>query len=110
MALDFAKLADVSGKCVATGLDCISHCQKELMQGNKMMAECLQSVLELVAACEGLEKLARYDSTYTKDFAKATAKVCGDCAKICEKHAGHMATCKECMEACKACEQACLAA
>ncbi|WP_141732349.1 Csp1 family four helix bundle copper storage protein [Oligoflexus tunisiensis] len=106
----FAKLADASNKCVTTGLTCINHCQKELAQGNKMMADCLNSVLELVAACESLEKLARYDSAYTKEFAKVTAKICSDCAKICEKHAGHMESCKACMEACKDCEKACLAA
>jgi Cys-rich four helix bundle protein (predicted Tat secretion target) len=106
----FAKLAETSNKCVTTGLNCINHCQKELAQGNKMMADCLQSVLELVAACETLEKLARYESSYTKDFAKVTAKICGDCAKLCEKHAGHMETCKACMEACRECEKACMAA
>ena len=105
----YLQLADTSNQCVTTGLNCISHCQKELAQGNKMMADCLQSVLELVAACETLEKLARFDSVYTKDFAKVTAKICGDCAKLCEKHAGHMEACKKCMEACKNCEKACLA-
>lgn len=106
----FGKLAETSNLCVSTGLSCISHCQKELAQGNKMMAECLQSVLELVAACESLERLARYDSAYTRDFAKVTAKICGDCAKLCEKHAKHMDVCKACMEACIDCEKACLAA
>jgi Cys-rich four helix bundle protein (predicted Tat secretion target) len=106
----FGKLAETSSQCISTGLTCIKHCQMELLQGNKIMAECLQSVLELVTTCESLEKLALYDSTYTKDFAKLTAKVCSDCAKICEKHASHMEACKNCMDACKACEKACLAA
>ena len=74
------------------------------------MAECLQSVLETVAACEALQKMASYSSTYTRSLAQLTAKICADCAKLCEKHATHMEICKACMEACKDCEKACLAA
>ncbi|MDQ3235248.1 MAG: Csp1 family four helix bundle copper storage protein [Pseudobdellovibrionaceae bacterium] len=107
---NFSKLADTAHACVKTGLICMSHCQKELAQGNKSMAECLKSVMELVAACESLEKLALYGSAHTRDFAKVTAKICADCAKICEKHAQHMEICKACMEACKECEKACAAA
>ena len=107
---DYGKLIESASKCVTTGLICIRHCQKELVAGNKMMADCLQSVLENVAACESLIKLAAYESSQTKDFAKLTAKLCSECAKLCEKHAHHMEACKNCMEACRACEKECLAA
>jgi Cys-rich four helix bundle protein (predicted Tat secretion target) len=104
-----AKVLETSSRCVTTGLVCIKHCQKELLAGNKMMAECLQSVLELVSSCENLMTLVALESVYAKDFAKLTAKVCSDCGKICEKHAKHMEACKACMEACRECEKACLA-
>ncbi len=106
---NYEKLIETTSKCITTGQACLSHCQKELAQGNKVMAECLQSVLELVATCESLQKLASYGSVYTKEQAQLSAKVCGDCAKICEKHAHHMAPCKACMDACKDCEKACQA-
>ena len=104
------KLLETSSRCVSTGLLCIRHCQKELLAGNKMMAECLQSVLELVSACQNLQTLAAFESAYLKEFAKITGKICADCAKLCEKHANHMEACKACMEACKECEKACQAA
>ena len=104
------KVFETSSRCVSTGLVCIRHCQKELMAGNKMIAECLQSVLELVSACENLMKLVAFESAYAKDFAKLTAKICADCGKLCEKHANHMEACKACMEACRECEKACKAA
>ena len=103
-------LIDATAQCMKTALLCIRHCQKELAQGNKIMAECQQSALETVASCEALQKLASYGSNHTHDFAQLTAKVCADCAKICEKHIAHMEICKACMEACKDCEKACLAA
>ncbi len=109
-AAGLSKVIETSSRCVTTGLICIRHCQKEILDGNKMMAECLQSVLELVSACETLTKLAAFESAYAKDFAKLTAKICADCGKICEKHAKHMEACKKCMEACRECEKACLAA
>ncbi len=104
------KIAGSSDRCVSTGMTCISHCEKEISQGNKAMEECLKSVLDLVTVCESLHKLASRESPYTKEFAKATAKVCGDCAKLCEKHANHMEVCKACMEACRECEKVCMAA
>lgn len=107
---DGAKLIATSGRCVSTGLICIKHCEKELAAGNKEMAECLRSVLELVATCDTLQKLAAYDSSFTRDYAKLTAKVCSTCAKLCDKHAQHMEACKNCRDACLECEKACLAA
>lgn len=107
---DFSALLASAGRCVSTGLVCIKHCEQELAAGRKELAECLGSVLDLVAACDALQKFAAYKSAYTRDFAKLTAKVCADCAKICEKHMQHMEACKNCREACLECEKACLAA
>jgi Cys-rich four helix bundle protein (predicted Tat secretion target) len=107
---NFNQLIESSSKCISTGLICIKHCQKELAEGNKAMAECLQSVMELSASCESLLHLAALDSAFTKEFAQLSAKICANCAKICEKHSQHMDSCKNCMEACLECEKACKAA
>jgi Cys-rich four helix bundle protein (predicted Tat secretion target) len=104
------KIADAAAHCIATGLACIEHCRGELAKGNKVMAECQANVLDTVAACEALQKLALADSKHLPAFAKACADICADCAKVCEQHAAHMEPCKACMESCKACEKACRAA
>lgn len=105
-----AKIAETTSKCIAVGLACLAHCQRELAAGNKSMAECEASVSDMLAACEALQKIATRGSKHLKTFAKACADVCADCAKTCEPHAKHMAECKACMDACNDCKKACDAA
>ena len=102
-----AKIAQSASKCIAVGLDCLAHCQKELAQGNKMMAECAATVADTIAACEALQKLAAANSPHLKAMAKVCAEICKSCAKKCEPHIDHMEVCKACMNACKECADAC---
>ena len=70
----------------------------------------MRSVLDMLAACDGLARLAAYADAPTANL-RAYANVCGDycrdCAAACKKHADHHAPCKACMESCDACLKAC---
>lgn len=103
------KIIATSGLCVDTGLVCITLCRKELAKGNKVMADCLATVYDMVAACESLRKLAANESPHLGAYARVCEKILADCAKSCEKHAKHMPECDACMKACQECIEACKA-
>ncbi len=104
-----AVLNDASD-CVKTGNICLAHCQSLLAKGDTSIADCQQHVMNVVAVCEALVKVAAYhnaDDARIKSFAKSCAGFCDDCAKACEPHVGHHAECKACYDSCKKCAAAC---
>lgn len=108
MGKKYAGLITTSIDCMKTGEACIAHCLVLLGQGdNREMAACAQSVNELLAACDALQKLASQDSKYTLAFAKLTAEVCASCEKECRKHEKKHAECKACADSCAACLKEC---
>ncbi len=94
-------------ECQEVGLRCVQQCKAELANGNKEMAACLDTVLDMLAACEALQKLSAYQSKLVAKQGVVAAEACDTCEKACEKHAKHMAICAECAEACKKCAQLC---
>lgn len=107
---DLKKLVDLTQDCLKTGATCLSHCNELLAKGITNMAECQKSVMNMLAVCEALSKVAAYhnaDEKLIKSLAKTCAEYCRACQKSCEKHAQHHAICKECMESCIACAKAC---
>ncbi len=105
----FQALVSSSGECVAAGEACLAHCLVLLADGDKAMAECAQSVNQLLAVCTALQKLAAQQSKFTKAFAKQALEVCTDCEKSCRKHEKKHAECKACADACAACAKECKA-
>lgn len=86
---------------IAVGERCMTHCLTELSKGEKVMAECANSVRECLAVCDATVSLAAMDAKRFKAFAKLCAEVCKDCEKACRKHENHHAICKECADSCK---------
>ena len=93
--------------CVSTGEDCLDHCIRSLIAGEKMMIECTGTVRNMLPLCEAVAKLARINSPQLKAVAAACAKACRECEAACKKHANHHAECKACMESCGACAAEC---
>jgi Cys-rich four helix bundle protein (predicted Tat secretion target) len=107
---DTTAMLNSASQCVKAGDACIAHCQREFAAGNKAMAECQKTVMNMVAVCEALAKLAAYNNaeeSHIKAYAKVCASFCNDCAAACEKHASHHAVCKACLDSCKDCAGAC---
>lgn len=105
-----AALITATGDCIAKGEACLSHCLVLLGQGDKAMADCAQSVNQMLATCTALQKLAAQEAKATKAMAKLALDVCQECEKACRKHEQHHAVCKACAESCAECVKQCKAA
>lgn len=103
----FAKAIDAAADCAKKGEICVAHCQQMLATGDKSMAACLKTALEMVAACQSLIKLASLQSKGTKRMAALCADLCRECEKACKEHEAHHKICKDCMESCNTCAKEC---
>ena len=106
---DRQKVIDASLHCVKAGQACIQHCIDMFKMKDTSMAECADTVQEMLATCTAVSQLASYDSRHLKDFATLCVNVCKDCKKSCDKHADKHAACKACSESCDDCIKACKA-
>lgn len=88
--------------CVKTGQLCLDHCMELFKQGDTSVADCADSVNELLAMCTALSQMAAYQSSHLRSFAKVCIEVCRDCEDECRKHEEH-AQCKDCAESCANC-------
>ena len=102
----YKALEESSGRCVATGNDCLRHCLGMLSMKDVSMAGCTDSAYQLVAACSALQTLAAVNSTHIAAFAKAVGEICVACQKECEKFP-NIAECSACGVACKTCAEEC---
>jgi Cys-rich four helix bundle protein (predicted Tat secretion target) len=93
-------------ECVATGNDCLRHCLGMYKMKDTSMAECADSVYQLIAGCDALAALAAVNSEHTGHLAKVVEMLCTDCKKECDKFP-KIAVCKTCGDACKACAEEC---
>jgi Cys-rich four helix bundle protein (predicted Tat secretion target) len=100
-------LTSLARACIEASQECIEHCANMLSKGDASMADCFAAVRTMLPVCEGLEHLARMNSTHLKAYAAVCAAVCRDCEKACKPHAAQMPPCKACMDACAACAGAC---
>jgi Cys-rich four helix bundle protein (predicted Tat secretion target) len=102
----YKALEEAASHCVATGDDCLRHCLAMYKMKDTSMADCADSVYQLVQACVALQAISAVNSEHTGHLAKAVAMICRDCQKECEKFP-NIAVCKACGESCKACAAEC---
>jgi Cys-rich four helix bundle protein (predicted Tat secretion target) len=102
----YKALEKTSIECVATGNDCLRHCLGMYKMKDTSMAECADSVFQLIAGCDALAALAAVNSEHTGHLAKVVGMLCNDCKKECDKFP-KIAVCKTCGDACKACAAEC---
>ena len=107
---EIKNIVDAAGDCLKTGNICLAHCQVQLEAGDTSLAECQRMVMNMLAVCDGMAKLAAYNSCgeiELKQYAKNCATFCRSCEDACEKHVSHHAECKACHDSCKNCATAC---
>ena len=97
-----ASLVQAANGCIATGQACLSHCMETFLGGDTTMAECAQSVQQMLAVCPALATLAASDSKRLPVMAQACIAVCEDCEKECRVHEQHQPECRACADACAA--------
>ncbi len=99
-------VADAAAHCIKVGEVCAKHCEEMIAKGSKDMQACHTTVMDMLAACGAMQKLAAQGSKHAPAFAKACSAVLADCIKACEPHKD-MKECLDCATACKECEKAC---
>ena len=75
----YKALEKTSIECVATGNACLRHCLGMYKMKDTSMAECADSVVQLIAGCDALAALAAVNSEHTGHLAKVVEMLCNDC-------------------------------
>lgn len=102
-------VAAAAADCIGKAQACLAHCLVLLGEGDKSMAECAQTVNQVLALCGALQSLANQQSNLTRALARVALDACQACEKACRKHENHHATCKACAESCERCAKECKA-
>lgn len=100
-------LVMAANHCVMMGDACLEHCVELFKSGDTSVANCADKVMEMLAMCASLSKMAAYNSSHLPKLAALCMAVCKDCKEECEKHAKHHEACKRCAESCGECIKAC---
>lgn len=105
----YQALALAAADCVLKGEQCIAHCLVLLANGDTAMAECAQTVNQMLPVCRALQSLAAQASGLTPALARVALEACQQCETACRKHADKHAECKACLDACLECARLCKA-
>lgn len=97
---------DTAIACEVTGELCIDHCFETFKKGDVSLAGCAESVNEMMAVNQAVQRLAAMNSPRLNGVARAALPVYENCREQCEKHAGMHEICKKCMESCENLEKA----
>jgi len=101
------RVIDSSLDCVKRGEACVDHCMNLFKAGDSSLAECADSVNEMLSMCNAMVQMASSKSNHLMEFAKVCMAVCVDCEKECRKHENKYADCKACADACANCAKEC---
>jgi Cys-rich four helix bundle protein (predicted Tat secretion target) len=93
-------LVNIANECTQHGDECIDHCIELFKSGDTTVANCAETVNEMIVMCHALAKMGTYQSKQLVAVAKICIDVCQVCADECCKHSKH--------PPCKACEKSCL--
>ena len=100
-------LIDSAFDCVKKGQLCMDHCMELFKVGDTSVAECADSVNEMLAMCNALAQMAAYRSSHLSNLAKVCIDVCNDCEKKCREHEEDHSECKACADSCAICAEEC---
>ena len=101
------RVVDHAMACIKDGQICVQHCIDLFKAGDTSVADCADSVQEMLASCTAMAQLATYDSRHLKDLMRVCIGVCEDCEKECRKHEDKHAECKACADSCADCIKVC---
>jgi len=101
------RVIDHAMDCIKKGEACNQHCIDLFKAGDTTVANCADSIQEMLASCTAMAKLAAYDSKHLKAMMKVCIGACEDCEAECKKHADKHAECKACADSCADCIRVC---
>jgi len=81
----------------------VQHCIELFKQGDTSVAECADTVQDMLASCTAMSQLASYNSPHLKKMLHVCIAVCEDCESACREHADKHAECKACADSCEEC-------
>ena len=93
------EILDASIACVDKAQRCIAHCLVSFQEGDTELADCASKAHEMKEICSAFSYLLSANSSYIKEYARISDKVCQDCSEECRKHDKHH-ECKACADAC----------
>ena len=102
-------IIDSTMQCVKDGRACLDHCILLLKQGDMTMANCTETVTEMLVMCDAMAQMVTFDSKHVAKLASICVQTCKSCEKECAKHEKIHATCAACAKSCRACIKACQA-
>lgn len=100
-------LIKIANECAQHGDECIDHCIALFKTGDTSLANCADTVNEMIVMCRALAKMATYQSEDLKAVAKICINVCQRCVDECSKHEDKHPNCKACADSCRACIKEC---
>ena len=69
-------VAVAAADCIGKAQACLAHCLVLLGEGDKSMAECAQTVNQVLALCGALQNLANQQSNLTRALARVALDAC----------------------------------
>ena len=96
------KVLKATNACVARGRQCVAHCLDVFREGDVTLADCANSVNQMVPICEAFSYQLATNSKYVKDLSAVCRQACKDCEEECRKHEDEHRECRDCAEACAA--------
>ena len=103
----YKEVIDTTSQCVKDGRACLDHCIMLLKQGDMTMAECTETVTEMLTMCDAMMQMASFNSDHVGKVAAICVKTCKACEKACAKHEKIHAACAACAKSCRACIKSC---
>lgn len=100
-------LIKIANECAQHGDECIAHCIELFKTGDTSLANCADTVNEMIVMCRALAKMATYESEDLKAVAKICIDVCQRCVDECSKHEAKHPKCKACADSCRECIKEC---
>lgn len=101
------EVIDTTSQCVKDGRACLDHCILLLKQGDMTMANCTETVTEMLTMCDAMMQMATFDSKHVAKLASICLETCSSCEKECAKHEKIHVACANCAKSCRACIKAC---
>jgi Cys-rich four helix bundle protein (predicted Tat secretion target) len=100
-------LIKIANECAQHGDECIDHCIELFKTGDTSLANCADTVNEMIVMCRALAKMATYQSEDLKAVARVSINVCQRCVDECSKHEDKHPNCKACADSCRECIKEC---
>ena len=103
----YQDVIDTTSQCIKDGRACLDHCIMLLKSGDMSMANCTETVTEMLTMCDAMMQMATYNSTHVAKLAAICEATCTACEKECAKHEKIHAACAACAKSCRACIKSC---